>query len=210
MHPIPLLGLLTWCAALSAADLRHRRLPNLLTLPGAAVVFGYAWLGGRWAVALVGALLLAVPYLVIHLTMPSALGAGDVKLALGLGGACALAGAQAWVWAAITAPLLTALAGAGTLLAARARPGGRCALAGAPAWTWAAADPVAHPRRTGGPPAGGPRRAAPGDSLIGSHAELAEHGLPRPMSPVVAVPPATLAHGAAMCAASVAAIMLTR
>ncbi|WP_282786314.1 prepilin peptidase, partial [Nocardia sp. CC201C] len=91
MDPIPLLGLLTWCAALGAADLRRRRLPNLLTLPGAAVVLGYAWLDGRWAVALVGALLLAVPYLLIHLTMPSALGAGDVKLALGLGGACALA-----------------------------------------------------------------------------------------------------------------------
>lgn len=311
MDTIPLLGLLLWCAALSAADLRHRRLPNTLTLPGAGLVLGYAWLDGRWPIALAGALLLALPYALVHLAMPAALGAGDVKLALGLGGACALTGAPAWTWAAVGAPLLTALAGAGALLAQRLIPfgppahelfghswrisdrgahrshrSGLCeaapmsgrhgdtsgrryrhggisalvadrtrALAGARTWVWAAvttplltalagagvlssgrrppgggggitavpgnggrgarawdsaADPVAHPRRTGGPPAGAARRALAGFSRIGSRAELPESGVPRPMSPAVAVPPATLAHGAAMCAASVAAIMLTR
>ncbi|MEV6768994.1 A24 family peptidase [Nocardia sp. NPDC051030] len=117
-----LLALLTWCAVLSWIDLRSRRLPNALTLPGAAAVIGYAGALGQCRTAMLGALLLGLPYLLVHLLSPMTLGAGDVKLALGLGAATALGGAQAWVWAALGAPVLTALAGTGILLARAARP----------------------------------------------------------------------------------------
>ncbi|RDI50681.1 prepilin peptidase [Nocardia mexicana] len=105
-------GLLAvWCALLSAVDLRERRLPDPLTGSGAVAVLGYALAADRFAAALAGALLLSVPYLVIHLASPAAFGAGDVKLAVGLGAAAACGGGQAWAWAAIGAPLLTAVAG---------------------------------------------------------------------------------------------------
>ncbi|MFI6866398.1 prepilin peptidase [Nocardia sp. NPDC050406] len=122
MDPLPLLLLTIWCAVLSGIDLRRRRLPNALTLPGAGLVLGYGALSGRLTVALVGALLLVLPYLVIHLIAPAALGAGDVKLAIGLGAATALGGAQAWVWAAVLAPVATALAGVAAILAQTPRP----------------------------------------------------------------------------------------
>ncbi|WP_084530635.1 prepilin peptidase [Nocardia miyunensis] len=105
------LALTGWCVLLSVIDLRERRLPDALTGPGAATVLGVAAATGRGTAAALGALLLAAPYLVIHLVFPAAFGAGDVKLALGLGAAAACGGAQVWVWAALTAPVLTALAG---------------------------------------------------------------------------------------------------
>ncbi|WP_067890023.1 prepilin peptidase [Nocardia vaccinii] len=111
------LALTGWCVLLSVIDLRERRLPNALTAAGAVTVLGVAAATGHGAAAVFGALLLAVPYLVIHLAFPAAFGAGDVKLALGLGAAAACGGAQVWVWAALTAPVLTALAG----MAVRAR-----------------------------------------------------------------------------------------
>ncbi|WP_040825021.1 prepilin peptidase [Nocardia jiangxiensis] len=114
------LALTGWCVALSVIDLRERRLPNALTGPGAVTVLGAAAATGRGTAAVLGALLLAAPYLVIHLVFPAAFGAGDVKLALGLGAAAACGGAQVWVWAALTAPVLTALAG--PLVRVRAHP----------------------------------------------------------------------------------------
>ncbi|WP_327145647.1 A24 family peptidase [Nocardia sp. NBC_01327] len=123
MRLLPLLVLAAWCAALSCVDLRMRRLPNSLTLPGAVAVLCYGSAIGRPAAAVLGALLLAVPYLLVHLCAPAALGAGDVKLALGLGAATALGGAHAWVWAALAAPAITALAGVGTLLTQAVEPG---------------------------------------------------------------------------------------
>ncbi|MFF0612849.1 prepilin peptidase [Nocardia tengchongensis] len=116
MNSTAMLVLTVWCAALSAFDVRWRRLPDALTLPGAVIVLGYGFAVGTPGLAVLGALLLAVPYLLLHLCCPAALGAGDVKLALGLGAATALGGAQSWAWAAIAAPLLTACAGVGTLL----------------------------------------------------------------------------------------------
>ncbi|MFF0544284.1 prepilin peptidase [Nocardia thailandica] len=115
--------LAAWCLLLGVLDLHLRRLPNALTGIGALAVFGYAALEGRLAVAAVGALLLAVPYLLCHLLAPAALGAGDVKLAVALGAAAALAGPSAWVWAAVAAPLGTAVAAA-VFLAHRWRAGG--------------------------------------------------------------------------------------
>ncbi|MFE3443242.1 prepilin peptidase [Nocardia sp. NPDC059180] len=100
-----------WCIALSVSDIRSRRLPDLLTGPGAAVVLIYALGTGRFAAAAAGAVLLAVPYLVVHLVSPPAFGAGDVKLAVGLGAAAGMGGGQVWVWAAVSAPVSTACAG---------------------------------------------------------------------------------------------------
>ncbi|WP_067691887.1 prepilin peptidase [Nocardia jejuensis] len=117
-----LLALTLWGAVLSWIDLRSRRLPNALTLPGAAAVLGYSCGLGRPGPAALGAVLLGVPYLLVHLVSPSALGAGDVKFALGLGAATALGGAHTWVWAALAAPVLTAVAGAGALLVRTLRP----------------------------------------------------------------------------------------
>ncbi|MEU4315763.1 A24 family peptidase [Nocardia sp. NPDC024068] len=120
MAELGFLLVLLWCCALSVADIRTRRLPNRLTLPGAGVVLGCAAAAGEFGTAIRGAVLLAVPYLVVHLLRPAALGAGDVKLALGLGAVAALGGGtHAWVWSAVAAPLCTAAAGAGLLLAAR-------------------------------------------------------------------------------------------
>ncbi|MEV0335495.1 A24 family peptidase [Nocardia sp. NPDC050717] len=102
--------LIAWCVLLGVIDVHARRLPNALTGVGAAAVFLYALYTGQLATAVIGAALLTMPYLVTHLVSPAALGAGDVKLAVSLGGAAALAGAPAWVWAALAAPLLTAVA----------------------------------------------------------------------------------------------------
>lgn len=102
--------LIAWCLLLAVIDLQARRLPNALTAVGAAAVFLYALSTGQLATAVIGAALLTIPYLVTHLIWPAALGAGDVKLAVGLGAAAALAGSTAWTWAAIAAPLLTGVA----------------------------------------------------------------------------------------------------
>ena len=48
-------GVLVWCAALSGYDVRRRRLPNWLTLPGAAVILVGAVAAGRGVPALAGA-----------------------------------------------------------------------------------------------------------------------------------------------------------
>ena len=100
---------LLWVAALTVYDIRHRRLPNALTLPGALAVLAVAAGCGRGLPALAGALGLAALYLLVHLAIPAAMGAGDVKLALGLGGLTGAFGADVWLLAALGAPLLTAL-----------------------------------------------------------------------------------------------------
>jgi leader peptidase (prepilin peptidase)/N-methyltransferase len=45
----------------------------------------------------------------VHLAAPAAMGAGDVKLAIGLGGLAGCFGVGVWFLAALVAPLLTAL-----------------------------------------------------------------------------------------------------
>ncbi|OBK78197.1 prepilin peptidase [Mycobacterium sp. 1274761.0] len=101
-------GVLAWLAALSVYDLRQRRLPNWLTVPGGVVVLAVAAAAGRGVPALAGAVALAGLYLVVHLLAPSAMGAGDVKLAAGVGGLAGAFGYDVWLLAAVTAPLLTA------------------------------------------------------------------------------------------------------
>jgi leader peptidase (prepilin peptidase)/N-methyltransferase len=116
---------LVWLAALSCYDVRQRRLPNALTLPGAAVILLAATVAGRGVAALAGAVALAAVYLLVHLLAPAAMGAGDVKLAFGLGGLAGCFGVEVWFLAAVAAPLLTALLGvAGRLRGAATVPHG--------------------------------------------------------------------------------------
>jgi len=102
---------LLWMAALTGYDIRQRRLPNWLTLPGFAVILLVAAVSGHGAAAALGAGLLAAVYLLIHAVAPAAMGAGDVKLALGLGALTGCFGADVWLLAAVGAPLLTAVVG---------------------------------------------------------------------------------------------------
>ncbi|MFB1297325.1 prepilin peptidase [Mycobacterium sp. pW049] len=100
-----------WLVALSAFDIRHHRLPNALTLPGAVAVMIAAILHGRGIASLTGAAVLTAAYLVVHLLTPSGMGAGDVKLAVGLGALSGAFGVEAWLLAAFGAPTFTTLAG---------------------------------------------------------------------------------------------------
>jgi leader peptidase (prepilin peptidase)/N-methyltransferase len=102
---------LIWMTALSHCDLRQRRLPNRLTIPGFAAVTVTAVGAGHGRAALVGAAALAAVYLLVHLLAPTAMGAGDVKLALGMGALTGCFGADVWLLAAIGAPLLTVVIG---------------------------------------------------------------------------------------------------
>ena len=99
---------LAWFTALSVYDVRQRRLPNALTLPGAVVVLVVAAVAGRGLPALAGAAALALLYLGVHLVAPAGMGAGDVKLAIGVGALTGSFGLDAWALAALTSPLLTA------------------------------------------------------------------------------------------------------
>ena len=100
--------MVAWLTALSVYDVRQRRLPNWLTLPGAVVILAVAALYGRGLAAALGAVALFAGYAVVHLMSPRAMGAGDVKLALGIGALTATFGRDVWLLAALGAPLLTA------------------------------------------------------------------------------------------------------
>ncbi|MDT5201106.1 MAG: leader peptidase (prepilin peptidase) / N-methyltransferase [Mycobacterium sp.] len=102
---------LGWLAVLSVYDVTQRRLPNALTLPGGGVIVVGAVVAGHGPTALAGAAVLTTVYLLVHLVSPTAMGAGDVKLAIGLGALAGCFGAAVWFLAALAAPLLTALLG---------------------------------------------------------------------------------------------------
>jgi leader peptidase (prepilin peptidase) / N-methyltransferase len=104
-------AVLLWMAALTGYDVRQHRLPNRLTLPGFAAVMLVAAGSGHGLAAALGAAALTAAYLLVHLLAPTAMGAGDVKLALGLGALTGCFGADVWLLAAIAAPLLTAVVG---------------------------------------------------------------------------------------------------
>jgi len=102
---------LLWMVALSGYDIAQRRLPNWLTIPGFAVVMVFAAGSGHSASALLGAAASSAVYLLVHLASPAAMGAGDVKLALGLGALTGCFGADVWLLAALAAPMLTVVIG---------------------------------------------------------------------------------------------------
>jgi leader peptidase (prepilin peptidase) / N-methyltransferase len=97
-----------WLVALSVYDIRERRLPNWLTMPGAAVILAVAALHGRGAAAMFGAAALFAVYALVHLVSSAAMGAGDAKLAIGIGALTGTFGGEVWVLAALGAPMLTA------------------------------------------------------------------------------------------------------
>lgn len=102
---------LAWLAALSCYDIRERRLPNALTLTGATAILAVAGVAGRGWSALAGAAALTGIYLLVHWVAPGGMGAGDVKLAIGVGALTGCCGAGVWFLAAFGAPLLTVLVG---------------------------------------------------------------------------------------------------
>jgi leader peptidase (prepilin peptidase)/N-methyltransferase len=103
--------LMAWLTALSVYDVRYRRLPNWLTLPGAVAILITATAADRGPEALLGACALFGVYLAVHVMAPGALGAGDVKLALGVGALTGCLGLDVWVLGALGAACLTALIG---------------------------------------------------------------------------------------------------
>lgn len=109
-------AVLAWLMALSAFDIRQRRLPNWLTLPGALAILILASVVGRGLVAVTGALALFAVYLAVHLVAPTAMGAGDVKLAIGIGALTGSFGVDAWALSALGAPLVTAVWAVGAVL----------------------------------------------------------------------------------------------
>lgn len=99
---------MVWLLVLCAYDIRQRRLPNWLTLPGGTVILAAATCFGHGAAAVAGAAALVAVYLLVHLVAPAALGGGDVKLAVGVGALTGVFGPDVWLLAALGAPLLTA------------------------------------------------------------------------------------------------------
>lgn len=90
--------------AMSAIDLRTRRLPNELTLPSipavAALLLIPAIAAGEWSDygrALLGGVALFALYLLLALIYPAGMGMGDVKLAASLGIALGYLGWGPWV-----------------------------------------------------------------------------------------------------------------
>lgn len=108
--------LLAWLAVLTVCDIRQRRLPNVLTLPGAVAILAVAAVAGHGVPALLGASGLGGLYLLVHLIAPAAMGAGDVKLAAGVGGLTGAFGFDVWALAALAAPLLTAAVACATIV----------------------------------------------------------------------------------------------
>lgn len=101
--------IIIWAGALCVADLRHRRLPDRLTLPAAVG----AGLGALVLdpVLLLGGLGWSGLYVLVGLRA-GGIGGGDIKLALSLGvlGAAA-GGVVGWFGAVFGASLLTVLVG---------------------------------------------------------------------------------------------------
>jgi len=111
---LPIPAALAWFGVLLVAtDLRHRRLPDALTLPAypvlaAAAVLAASQTGWRLALsATLGALVLYCLYAAVHLARPTALGGGDVKLSGTVGAALGAIGWPAVLVGTTLAAILT-------------------------------------------------------------------------------------------------------
>ena len=93
-----------WVASLMAWDVRTRRLPDYLTLPGAVLIGGWALAVDPWLLA--GGIGWFLLYLVTAGVM-GGIGGGEIKFALGLGTVAALGGAAGWLSAVVGASLIT-------------------------------------------------------------------------------------------------------
>jgi leader peptidase (prepilin peptidase) / N-methyltransferase len=125
---VPVLLGLGWLAvAAGAVDVRHRRLPDALTVP--AVPLGLLLLIPLgWSVVLrgiAGAALAAAAYGAVHALNPHALGAGDVKLAGSLGAVLAAGSWPAVLLAAVLAAAITAVLAVISSVATASRSAGR-------------------------------------------------------------------------------------
>ncbi|MBC2868268.1 prepilin peptidase [Streptomyces mexicanus] len=115
---------------LALVDQRVHRLPDVLTLPLAAltaVLLGGAALlpaaAGSWPGVLLGAVVLGGAYFLLFLVNPSGLGFGDVKLALALGAALGWYGWPVVVAGAVAGLLYGGCYGLGLILLRRAGRG---------------------------------------------------------------------------------------
>ncbi|WKD57579.1 Type IV leader peptidase family protein [Corynebacterium capitovis DSM 44611] len=95
-----ILAAAAWSCALSLIDATTRRLPNLLTLPAAALSLAFCVVhpAGLWGLM----------WPALYIALPGGIGGGDVKLAVPLGVGVALAsGAGGVIGAIFVAALLT-------------------------------------------------------------------------------------------------------
>ena len=109
-------------AAVAASDWRTHRVPNLLVsfalVPALVAVLLVDYRMHLLASVVLGAAVMAVPLLVVHLAAPAAMGFGDVKLAAALGAALGVWDPTLGVPALAVAAGLTLLAAAWTRRAA--------------------------------------------------------------------------------------------
>lgn len=111
--PVPL-AVTALAVPLTVVDLRHRRLPDALTLPAyavfGAVLAAVAWLRSDTAVltaASAGAAAFLVAHAAVAVAAPGSLGWGDVKLSGSLGGVLGAVGWTALLAAALFAAVVT-------------------------------------------------------------------------------------------------------
>ncbi|MFC5236405.1 prepilin peptidase [Pseudonocardia zijingensis] len=120
---VPVVLALGWLVvAAGAVDLRHRRLPNTLTVPALpAALLLLLPVGPQAAVrGAAGAAVAVAVHAAVHLADRRAVGAGDVKLAAPLG---AVLAAVAWPALALAALLAALLTAAGAAMSAPAGVG---------------------------------------------------------------------------------------
>lgn len=101
-----------WVGVLAVWDLRTRRLPDALTLPGALMITGWAVVVDPWL--LLGGAGWFLLYL-ITAGVVGGIGGGDIKFALGLGTVAATGSVEGWLLAVVGSSLLTLLLAGVTL-----------------------------------------------------------------------------------------------